>query len=50
MNCDPAMIEEFRNGNFTGVEGIILRIVPIQSPLSILGLEASPSEGQLVKG
>ena len=39
MNFDPAMIAEFRQGNFTGVEGIILRIVPLPSPLPILGLE-----------
>jgi len=37
MNLDPAMVAEFRKGNFTGIEGIIIRIVPIDSPLSILG-------------
>ena len=42
MKFDPAMVAEFQKGNFTGVEGIILRIVPIQSPLPFLGLEPSP--------
>jgi len=41
MKFDPAMVAEFQKGNFTGVEGIILKIVPIQSPLPILGLDAS---------
>lgn len=50
MEFDPAMLEEFQNGNFTGVEGIILKIVPIQSPLSILGLGTTANEGLLVKG
>jgi hypothetical protein len=35
MNFDPAMVAEFQKGNFTGVEGIILRIVPIRNPLMI---------------
>ena len=39
MNFDPAMVSEFQKGNFTGVEGIILRIIPIRSPLPILGLK-----------
>ena len=38
MTFDPAMVAEFRQGNFTGVEGIILKIVPIESPLALLGL------------
>ena len=38
MNFDPAMVAEFRKGNFTGVEGIILKIVPIENPLALLGL------------
>jgi hypothetical protein len=45
MNFDPAMVADFQKGNFTGVEGIILRIIPIQSPLPILGLETALSEG-----
>lgn len=31
MSFDPAMVADFRKGNFTGVEGIILRIVPLAS-------------------
>lgn len=50
MKFDPAMVAEFQKGNFSGVEGIILRIVPIQSPLPMLGLETSPAEGALAKG
>ncbi len=50
MKFDPAMVAEFQNGNFAGVEGVILRIVPIQSPLPMLGLEAVPVEGALAKG
>ncbi|MBF0479209.1 MAG: hypothetical protein HQL26_06965 [Candidatus Omnitrophica bacterium] len=38
MTVDPAIIEEFQKGNFTGVEGIILRIILVSSPLPILGL------------
>ncbi|MFH0753124.1 MAG: hypothetical protein V2A70_00995 [Candidatus Omnitrophota bacterium] len=41
MPFDPAMVAEFRQGDFSGVEGIILRIVPIESPLPLLGLERS---------
>ncbi len=49
MKFDPAMVAEFQKGNFTGVEGVILRIVPIQSPLLILGLETN-QEDKFVKG
>ncbi len=38
MTFDPAMVAEFRKGNFTGVEGIILKIVPIENPQALLGL------------
>jgi len=34
------MIAEFQKEKLTGVEGIILRIIPIKSPLTSLGLEA----------
>jgi len=30
---DPAMLAEFQKGNFTGLEAVILGIVPISSPL-----------------
>jgi hypothetical protein len=43
MNFDPAMIEEFKRGDFTGVEGVILRIVPLKSALPMLGLEDTAS-------
>ncbi|MBF0619317.1 MAG: hypothetical protein HQL19_04035 [Candidatus Omnitrophica bacterium] len=35
MSFDPAMVAEFQKGNFTGVAGVILRIVPIQNPLGV---------------
>ncbi|MBF0387833.1 MAG: hypothetical protein HQL20_08260 [Candidatus Omnitrophica bacterium] len=38
MKFDPAMIAQFQNGDFAGVSGVILRIVPIQDPLLIMGL------------
>ncbi|MFH0754896.1 MAG: hypothetical protein V2A70_10055, partial [Candidatus Omnitrophota bacterium] len=50
MKLDPAMVAEFQKGNFTGVQGIILKIVPIQSPMVFLGLETSPSGTLLAKG
>ncbi|MBF0387915.1 MAG: hypothetical protein HQL20_08690 [Candidatus Omnitrophica bacterium] len=33
MSFDPAMVAEFRRGNFTGVEGLIIGIVPMPSLL-----------------
>ncbi|MBF0619902.1 MAG: hypothetical protein HQL19_07025 [Candidatus Omnitrophica bacterium] len=50
MKFEPDMVAEFQKGNFAGVEGIIFRIVPIQSPLPILGLETTSAEGILAKG
>ncbi len=50
MKFDPAMVAEFQKGDFTGVEGIILRIVPLQSPFQALGMEASPAGDELAKG
>ncbi len=38
MKFNEAMIAEFRKGNFNGVKGIILKIIPLQSPLQMLGL------------
>jgi hypothetical protein len=42
MKFDPEMLAEFQKGNYAGIEGVILRIVPLQSPLSILGFESVP--------
>ncbi len=50
MKFDPAMVAEFQKGDFTGVEGIILRIVPLQSPFQVLGMEASPAHNELAQG
>jgi len=41
MNFNQAMVAQFQNGNLTGVDGIILRIVPMDSPLPMLGLEVT---------
>lgn len=49
MKFDPAMVAEFQKGNFTGVQGIILRIVPIESPLPIFGFEMPVMGGKLAK-
>ncbi|MEI8012234.1 MAG: hypothetical protein WCI27_07130 [Candidatus Omnitrophota bacterium] len=47
MTFDPAMVAEFKRGDFTGVEGVILNIVTITNPLTLFGLsvnsEASPA-------
>ncbi|NTV30289.1 MAG: hypothetical protein HGA80_09435 [Candidatus Omnitrophica bacterium] len=50
IKFDPAQVAEFQKGNFTGVQGIILRIVPVASPLQLLGLETEPSPDQLARG
>ncbi|MBF0522342.1 MAG: hypothetical protein HQL24_04710 [Candidatus Omnitrophica bacterium] len=36
---DPAMVEQFKLGDFTGVIPVIIRITPISSPFPLLGLE-----------
>jgi hypothetical protein len=38
MTIDPALIEQFRSGDFTGVVPVIIRITPIASPAAILGM------------
>ncbi|MEI8012148.1 MAG: hypothetical protein WCI27_06675 [Candidatus Omnitrophota bacterium] len=43
MRVDPVMIAEFKRGDFTGVQGVILRIVPIASLPGLLGLEENAS-------
>ncbi len=50
MTFDPAMVAEFKRWDFTGVEGVILNIVPIANPLLLLGLEANPADKQSAKG
>lgn len=46
---DKAMVAEFKKGNFAGVEAVILRIVPIASPLPLLGLSLDAAEDRLAK-
>jgi len=41
MNFDPAMVAEFRRGNFSGIVANIIRIIPIKSPLPMMGLDAA---------
>jgi len=36
VNLNPAMIAEFQKEDFTGIDGVIIKIVPIKNPLSIL--------------
>jgi CheY-like chemotaxis protein len=40
MKIDPALLEEFRSGDFSGVVPVIIRITPIASPSAILGMTA----------
>ncbi len=35
MKFDPAMVAEFKRGDFSGVVPTIIQIVPVSSPLSI---------------
>jgi hypothetical protein len=39
MTFDPALIAEFQRGDFSGIEPVIVRIVPISSALPVLGLD-----------
>jgi hypothetical protein len=38
MQFDPAMVEEFRRGDFSGVRPVILNITPITNIRPFLGL------------
>ncbi len=38
IKFDPAMIEQFKRGNFTGVQIRILEVTPVQSLRPLLGL------------
>ena len=38
MTIDPAMMQKFRSGDFTGLVPVILKVTPIDSPLPILGM------------
>jgi phosphoglucomutase len=39
MTFDPAMAEQLRRGDFTGLTPVIIQITPITSPAALLGLE-----------
>ncbi len=43
MQFDQALLEEFQRGDFSGITPTILRILPITSPVSTLGLEVKQS-------
>jgi hypothetical protein len=45
LTIDPAMAEEFRRGDFSGVVPIILKITPISGPAAVLGMEQGGAEG-----
>ncbi|MBF0486056.1 MAG: glucose-6-phosphate isomerase [Candidatus Omnitrophica bacterium] len=44
MNLDPAMIEKFKNSDFTGLKPVIINVVPVTSILPLLGLEVSQEQ------
>ena len=39
MTLDPAMVQQFQSGDFSGVAPVILQITPISGPAAILGLK-----------
>ena len=43
MKFDPALIAEFRRGDFSGIVPVIIRITPLKSVYPILQLEANPA-------
>ncbi|MBF0387749.1 MAG: DHH family phosphoesterase [Candidatus Omnitrophica bacterium] len=47
MKFDPAMVAEFRRGDLPGVQGIILRVIPLASPFQLLGMP-TPADGTSV--
>ncbi|MFH0753036.1 MAG: hypothetical protein V2A70_00550 [Candidatus Omnitrophota bacterium] len=38
MKFDPAMMEQFKNGDFKGIVPVIINITPITSALPLLGM------------
>ncbi|MFH0754345.1 MAG: hypothetical protein V2A70_07255, partial [Candidatus Omnitrophota bacterium] len=50
IKFDPAMVAEFRKGDFSGVVPVIIQITPIVSPMMTLGLEVGQDEVKLAKG
>jgi hypothetical protein len=44
MTLDPAMIEQFKTGNFSGIYPIILNITPIPSIVPLLGLKEESTQ------
>jgi galactose mutarotase-like enzyme/CheY-like chemotaxis protein len=49
MTFDPALIEQFRSGDFSGVTPVIIQIIPIAGPMAVLGLETRDKD-LLAKG
>ena len=47
IKFDPAMVAEFEAGDFTGVVPVILQIVPLASPLPLLGMEPAGKEEEV---
>ncbi|OGW96699.1 MAG: hypothetical protein A2Z81_01730 [Omnitrophica WOR_2 bacterium GWA2_45_18] len=47
IQFDPAMVAEFEAGDFTGVVPVILQIVPLASPLPLLGMEPAGKEEEV---
>ena len=49
LKFDPAMAAQFQREDFSGVEPIIIQIVPVQNPLALLGVNAGKEEEALAK-
>ena len=47
IKFDPAMIEQFKRGDFSGVRPVIINITPIPSILPLLGLKEEENPAQL---
>lgn len=44
VRFDPAMIQQFKRGDFTGVRPVILRVTPIQNVLPLFGMSSVRDE------
>jgi hypothetical protein len=44
LKFDPAMVEQFQRGDFSGVAPVIIQITAIQNPMSLLGVDLGKEE------
>jgi hypothetical protein len=49
IKFDPAMIAQFKAGDFTGVTGVIINITPLTSVLPLLGMKEPEENEKLAK-